>query len=63
MTKPDPDSAFVKELERAVRDVLKEENLDAADRIKAIQAGTQLLAVKHKIRPEGEKENFFGDKK
>jgi hypothetical protein len=65
MTEPvDPkDASLVKDLEKAIRNVLKDQSLEPADRIKAIQAGTHLLAVKHKIRPSDDGEGFFGGSK
>jgi hypothetical protein len=51
---------FIRSLETAVLEVLGASDIDPVDKIRAIQAGTQLLAVKHKIRDGEQEKNFFG---
>jgi len=51
------------DLEKAIRDLLREE-LEPADKIKAVAEGTKLLMVQHKIDGrEAEEGSFFGGKK
>lgn len=48
MTKPKEDK-FFKLLEDGVRDVLKSPEASPADKLKAIDTGAKLLAIRHKI--------------
>lgn len=57
-----PDEALIKSIEKAVLEVLADKDLDPADKIKAIQAGTQLIAVKNKLKDGDKPANFFGGK-
>ncbi len=47
-------------LELAIRKVLRDKDTKPADRVKAIEAGTKLLSIKHKIEGGGNDGNFFG---
>jgi hypothetical protein len=58
--KPKDDAAFIKVLEDGIRKVLKDTTAKSADKLKAIQAGAQLLLVKHKIKGGEDDGNFFG---
>lgn len=61
MTSPKDD--FFTLLEKGVKDILKDKEATAAQKIQAITAGTKLLQVKHKITdPDGDDDNksFFG---
>lgn len=46
-------------LEAAIREVLKNKDTKPADRLKAIEAGAKLLAIRHKIEGGGDAGNFF----
>jgi hypothetical protein len=46
-------------LEKGVRDILKAKKSSKADRLSAINAGTRLLAIRHKINGGAEDEGFF----
>lgn len=48
-TNRSPDAGFSRVLEKAVRDVLKDESASPIDKLKAIEAGTKLLAIKFKM--------------
>lgn len=51
-------------LEKGVKDILKDKEATAAQKIQAITAGTKLLQVKHKVLdPDDDGKSFFGDKK
>lgn len=54
------DRAFLKELEKGVRDILKGD-LSTAERLKAIEIGSKLLMIRHRIEGAGEGEDgkFF----
>ena len=58
--KYDCDRTFIAEIEDAIRGVLRETDLATEDRIKAIQAATQLISVKSKMKDADRKESFFG---
>lgn len=55
--KKEPDLSEV--LEAAIRAVLKNKETKPADRLKAIEAGAKLLAIRHKIEGGGDAGNFF----
>ena len=58
-TQKDSDSdAFLSTLEQGVKEVLADETATAAERIAAVTAGAKLLAIKHKLSSDDEK-NFF----
>lgn len=62
MTAPKDD--FFNLLEKGVKDILKDKEATAAQKIQAITAGTKLLQVKHKVSdPDDDGKSFFGDKK
>lgn len=46
-------------LEAAIRSVLKDKETKPSDRVKAIEAGAKLLAIRHKIEGGGDAGNFF----
>ena len=51
---------LLKELEAAVRRIVKSNKSSRADKLSAINAGTRLLTIKHKIENGGDtKEGFF----
>lgn len=54
----DPDGAFVDDLERSIKSVIKSRKATPAERVAAITAGVKLLAVKHKISG-GDETGFF----
>jgi hypothetical protein len=56
--KKTPDQAFLETLERGVREVLRAENSTTAERIAAINAGSKLLMIRHKISETDESEFF-----
>jgi len=49
---------FLDILEQGVRDMLKDGNIEAKDRLKALEVGSKLAAIKAKI-DDGERGNFF----
>ena len=57
MKKPKEDD-FLQVLELAVRSTLKDASIDAKDRIRAIEIGSKLAAIRAKI-DEGDKGSFF----
>lgn len=50
--KPKKDS-FVDHLEKQIRKALRESDLKQADRIKLIEAGAKLAAIRHKVEEGG----------
>jgi hypothetical protein len=58
MTQRKGNGRFLSNLEKAVEAVLNDESASPADRIKAIEAGTRLLAIKHKVGVTDEKSYF-----
>ena len=52
------DDAFLKEMEAAVRKLLKSKN--KAERLSAIGHGVKLLAIRHKITGGDDEKGFFG---
>jgi hypothetical protein len=58
MTKP-KESTFLDTLEREIRKVLKDPDISPSDRLKAIEAGAKLLAVRHKVTGESGDGSFF----
>jgi hypothetical protein len=53
------DANFISELENAVRAVLKDKEAKRGDRLKAIEVGTKLLAIRHKIDGGDDAGSFF----
>jgi hypothetical protein len=53
-----PDQVFLEILEKGVREVLRAETSTAAERIAAINAGSKLLMIRHKISESDESEFF-----
>jgi hypothetical protein len=53
-----PDQVFLEILEKGVRDVLKAEASTAAERIAAINAGSKLMMIRHRIS-ESDEAQFF----
>ena len=56
------DDKLLKELEIAVRKIVKSPKTSNADRLSAINAGTRLLTIKHRIANGGEDKTGFFDK-
>jgi hypothetical protein len=59
MTKKRAADTFVRLLERGVRDVLKDKDTSAADKLKAIDVGAKIAAIQHKIAGGKDDESFF----
>lgn len=53
------DEEFLQVLEKGIRDVLKSKASTPAEKIQAINAGSRLMAIRHKVGG-GEDDNFFG---
>lgn len=53
------DADLMKVLEDGVRKILKDRESSNSDRLSAINAGTRLLAIRHKIVGGGDEEGFF----
>jgi hypothetical protein len=67
LTKPkgNGDGTLMRQLEKAVRDVLKDKDASAADKLRAIETGAKLLQIKHRISAGGGEDggrepNYFG---
>jgi hypothetical protein len=55
------DDELLKELETSVRKILKSTKTSKADKLAAINAGTRLLTIKHRIaNGDGDDKGFFG---
>lgn len=52
---------FLEVLEQGVRDVLKDKETTPAEKMAAINAGSKLLAIRHKIT-DGNDDSFFGSR-
>lgn len=50
---------FLKEMELAVRKIIKSNKTSRADRLSAIGQGVKLLAIKHKINGGDQDKGFF----
>jgi hypothetical protein len=52
---------FMETLEQEVRKVLRDKNIEPAERLKAIEVGAKLLAIRHKIEDGigGQSGSFF----
>lgn len=46
-------------LEGALRDMLEDEKLTAADRIKLLEIGAKILLARHKTEGSADNEDFF----
>jgi hypothetical protein len=59
------DGTFLQELEAGVRRVLLEGEISIAERLKAIEVGSRLLMIRHKIEMGGgdDSGSFFDNKK
>ena len=57
--KEEKDDEFLKELEMAVRKIVKSNKTSKADKLSAINAGTKLLAIRHKITGGDQDKGFF----
>jgi hypothetical protein len=53
------DGDFLKLLERAVADVLSDKEARRSDKLKAVEIGSKLLAIRHKIDGGGESDGSF----
>jgi len=51
---------FLALLERGVREIVKNRKSSKGDKLKAIDAGTKLLAIRHKINGGDDSKGFFG---
>jgi hypothetical protein len=60
MTEKSPD--FMVTLEQGIRDVLQNKKASMKDRINAINAGTKLMLIKHKISDTGDEAGSFFNK-
>jgi len=49
MTEPNGKDELLDDLEKAVREIVKRKKSTTADKLSAINAGTRLLAIRHKI--------------
>jgi hypothetical protein len=58
MTQRKGNGRFLSNLEKAVEAVLNDDRASPADRVKAIEAGARLLAIKHKVGGSDEKSYF-----
>jgi hypothetical protein len=54
-----PDSDFLDELETAVRKIVRSNKASKADKLSAINAGTKLLAIRHRIQGGEDDKGFF----
>lgn len=59
MTVKHSPKSFVRLLERGVRDVLKDKQASAADKLKAIEVGAKIAAIQHKISGGEGDDQFF----
>lgn len=50
-------------LDQGVRDVLANDKASAAEKVNAINAGTKLLQIKHKINLGDDDGSFFGGRR
>lgn len=57
MTKPTDD--FMSILESGIKDVLKDKKSSAKERMDAVNAGTKLMLIKHKISDTGDEAGSF----
>lgn len=57
-----PPPALLELLEKSVRDILRSKDTKPADRLKAIEQGARLLAIRHKIEEGGGGGSFFGNR-
>lgn len=63
MTKK-PDNNLMAALEKGIKDVLDDKDSTAKERMDAVNAGTKLLLIKHKIKDsDDEPGSFFGKAK
>lgn len=53
------DTDFMKVLETGIRDVLENKESTAKERMDAVNAGTKLLLIKHKISDAGDEAGSF----
>jgi len=53
------EDTFLKDLEDAVRAILKGKKISRADKLSAIGHGTKLLAIRHKINGGDDDKGFF----
>lgn len=61
MTKPKTD--LLDAMEKGIRDVLENKDATAEQKIQAINAGSKLLQIKHKIAGESDEPGSFFNKK
>ena len=53
------DGDFLKLLEAGVRDVLRDKEAKRSDKLKAVEIGSKLLAIRHKIDGGDDAGSFF----
>lgn len=58
-----PKATLLEELEKSILDMLEKPRLPNAEKLKAIEAGVKVLAIKHKIDGGGQDGAFFGNRK
>lgn len=59
MTPKKPEDDFLSVLEKGIRAVLQDEKTTAKERMDAVNAGTKLLLIKHKISDTGNEAGSF----
>jgi hypothetical protein len=59
MAKTVDSQELLKLLEDGIRKILKDPNAKLADRLKAIETGAKLLAIRHKVEGGGTDGSFF----
>lgn len=52
-------TSLIADLEKAIREVLKDEEATLAEKIQAINAGTRLATARHKISGDDAEGSFF----
>jgi hypothetical protein len=56
------DGDFLKLLEAGVREVLRDKDAKRGDKLKAVEIGSKLLAIRHKIDGADDSGSFFATK-
>ena len=54
------DAALLQQLEQAIKAILTDKDTRPGDRLKAVEIGAKLLAIKHKIEGSGDAGSYFG---
>jgi hypothetical protein len=50
---------FLQNLEKAIEAILADDKANAQEKVKAIEAGARLLAIRHKIAVTPEEKSYF----